>query len=113
MKHTFCLQYTFIVILAVFRKTKQKRGNESELFTLSAYSATYSSISKTIQSAAFTFTHSSILKMEVEGSSETLVMIYQATPIHIPEDNNLQIHYRCKPSSKEASLETSVHTDRQ
>jgi hypothetical protein len=33
--------------------------------------------------------HSSILKLEVAGSSETLVTIYQADEHHIPENNNI------------------------
>jgi hypothetical protein len=80
-KCTFYLQYNFVVL----ETTKQKQGNEPELFRLSAHSETYSSLRLHI-SAPFSFTHSSIMNMEAEGSFETLVIIYQATPIHMPED---------------------------
>jgi hypothetical protein len=33
-----------------------------------------------------------ILKIEAAGSSETVVTIYQATELHITEDNSMKIH---------------------
>jgi hypothetical protein len=51
--------------------------------------------------------------MDVAGFSETLLLFYQVTRRHIPEDSNLRVHWRENLKARKPHTNKDVRTNRE